>query len=404
MSGTRTEDITNALNPSSCRSPAAGNWKLTTGNSPRILVVRLGSLGDIVHTLPAVGMLRSAIPNAFIGWVIEERWAELLCSRAELHSGRVALSQEKPLVNSVHVVTTRTWRRHPFTRDTRRQIAATVRELRGGSYDVALDFQSAIRSAVIGRLACPKQFIGFSHAHEAPASLFYTRRVEAAGRHMVEQNASLASSFRAGSNSERSESSFEVEGQRPTANGFNFHLPSDPVHATWAAEHLAHLNISNFCLLNAGAGWGAKIWPAERWAEVARALVKQGLHCVINYGPGEEDIARRVEQQSDGAATAISSSIGQLIALARRASLCIGGDTGPTHLAAALGVPVVAIYGPTDPARNGPFGPSHSTAQIIVLRSQASITDHARRAGPEIGLLQISPQHVIQAAKQVLSK
>jgi heptosyltransferase-1 len=220
---------------------------------------------------------------------------------------------------------------------------------------------------------------------------------------MVEQNASLSSAFLRNCRSERSEeSASQANGQRPTTNSFIFSLPRDAAHDQWAAEQLDHLGIEDFCLLNAGAGWGAKIWPAERWAEVARALAAQGMPSIINYGPGEEALARRVESDCQGAAFAISSSIGQLIALTRRARLCVGGDTGPTHLAAALGLPIVAIYGPTDPARNGPFAPSGSRAQIIVLRSETSVTDHARRTEPEPGLLQISPQHVVSAALRVL--
>jgi heptosyltransferase-1 len=383
----------------------ARDWKSQIGSSPRILVVRLGSLGDIIHTLPAVAILRDAMPEAFIGWVVEERWAELLCSRADLRRGDIALSAEKPLVNAVHTVSTRAWRRQLFRRSTREQIASAVRELRASCYDVALDFQSAIRSAVLGHFARPQQFFGFSCAHEEPASLFYSRRVEAQGRHMVEQNASLSASLMSYCHSKRSEASgLSPDHRISIADDFRFPLPRHAGHDLWAADQLKDLGIREFCLLNAGAGWGAKIWPSERWAEVAIGLAQRGLRSIINFGPGEEDLARRAEQQSGGAAVAIAPSIGQLIALACRASLFVGGDTGPTHLAAALGIPIVAIYGPTDPARNGPYAPSGSNAPIVVLRSQASITDHARRREPEPGMLQITPQHVIAAAEGVLAK
>jgi len=394
------------------QEPATGNWRLPTADAklptqdsklataPRLLVVRLGSLGDLIHTLPAVAMLRQWLPQAFIGWVVEQRWVELLCSRPDLCGGDIPLSPEKPLINAIHTVTTRVWRRHPLSRNTRKAIAQTIRDLRRTRYDLALDFQSAIRSAVLGRLARPHAFIGFSRAHEAPASLFYTRRVEAQGRHMVEQNASLLRAVGDSPSALR----FQNDGRRLTADGYLFPLPHDSRHDQWASDQLQHLGIRDFCLLNAGAGWGAKIWPSERWAEVARALAAHGLPSVINYGPGEEELARGVESESGGAAFAVNSSIGQLIALARLARVCVGGDTGPTHLAAALGIPVVAIFGPTDPARNGPFAPSSSPANIVVLRSETSITDHARRREPEPGLLEISPQQVITAALRVLDK
>lgn len=369
-------------------SPLQEQWRRPS-NPHSILIVRLGSMGDIIHTLPAVSLLRDAFADAQLGWVVEERWAELLASRTQLHSVERPLSPEKPLINALHTVRTRDWRRRPFAAATRHEVASSLRELRGSGYDLAIDFQSAIRSAVLARLAKAKQLIGPADAHEEPASLFYSQRVETNGRHVVEQNVSLAAAA-------------VPNGQLPTARDYRFELPHGPQNDTWADEQLCGRGIRDFCLLNVGAGWGAKVWPAERWAEVTRGLAQQGLRCVVNFGPGEEAVARKVEAECGGAAVAFASSVGQLIALVRRARLCIGGDTGPTHLAAAVGVPVVAIYGPTDPARNRPFGPSTSLARIAVLRSEISITSHARRAEPEAGLLRITPQLVIAAAREVL--
>jgi heptosyltransferase-1 len=152
-----------------------------------------------------------------------------------------------------------------------------------------------------------------------------------------------------------------------------------------------------FAILSPGAGWGAKQWPAERYGLVARELASHGVRSLINYGPGEEELAAAVESASEGAARKISCSISELIALTRRARLFIGGDTGPMHLAAALEVPVVAIFGPTNPARNGPFG-----TRSIVLRSPSSLTSHARRSEPESGLLEITTGDVVGAARQLL--
>ena len=126
-------------------------------------------------------------------------------------------------------------------------------------------------------------------------------------------------------------------------------------------------------------------------------LAKDGLRCLVNYGPGEEDLFQEVNAASEGAARPMKCSISELIALTRRARLFIGGDTGPMHLAAALQVPVVAIFGPTDPARNGPYG-----TRSIVLRNPASPTTHARRAQPDEGLLEISVDSVVNAARRLL--
>jgi heptosyltransferase-1 len=153
----------------------------------------------------------------------------------------------------------------------------------------------------------------------------------------------------------------------------------------------------DFAILNPGAGWGAKQWPSERYGLAARDLAKDGMRSLINYGPGEEELAVAVESASAGAARKISCSISELIALTRRARLFIGGDTGPMHLAAALQIPVVGIFGPTNPARNGPFGTSS-----IVLRSSTSKNSHARRRDPEKGLLEISSEEVIAAARKLL--
>ncbi|MBV8208065.1 MAG: hypothetical protein JO041_14865 [Acidobacteria bacterium] len=363
------------------------------GNGARTLVVRLGSLGDIVHTLPAVALLRDAVPGS-IDWVVEERWAELLCSRRDLRGHNAPLCAEKPLVNTVHTVRTRDWRRHPFRVTTLREITASVAALRSAHYDLALDFQGAMRSAVLGKLAGPGRYFGFARAHEEPAGLFYNHRVEAQGRHMVEQNISLALAVPGGTRQ------FSHPPMLPAE--LCFALPRDADDDAWAADQLARLGICEFCLLNAGAGWGAKIWPATRWAEVARGLAGHGLRSVVNFGPSEENLARTVERESGGAAVAVASSISQLIALARRARLCVGGDTGPTHLAAALGVPIVAIYGPTDPVRNGPFAPGGARTAVTVLRSEWSITDHARHRRPEPGMLRITPGQVIAACRAAL--
>src|SRR5438105_12765705 len=165
----------------------------------------------------------------------------------------------------------------------------------------------------------------------------------------------------------------------------SFALARDHEADDWAATQIARRGLSRFCLMNPAAGWGAKCWPAERFGEVARALGKLGVPTFVNFAPGEGQIANSVVENAAGYAEAVTCSITQLIALTRRARLCIGGDTGPTHVAAALGIPVVAIYGPTNPARNGPFG-----SPAVVLRSSASATDHARRREPESGLMSIT--------------
>jgi heptosyltransferase-1 len=276
---------------------------------------------------------------------------------------------------------TREWRRQPFSRQTWRELRASVSDLRDAHYDAAVDFQGAVRSAVLAQLSSASQRFGFTRAREAPASMVYTRRTEGQGRHIAEQNMTLALAV------------------APHAQPlWEFPLPVDPDAEVWAREFLREHWSGEFYLLNPGAGWGAKCWPVERFAAVARSLASQGLRCIVNVGPGEEELASAVVEQSGGAAFAMTCALSQLMSLLRRARMCVGGDTGPTHLSAALGVPVVGIYGPTDPERNGPIG-----APNIVLRHETSVTSHARRSETEAGLLNITADEVIAASRQLLA-
>jgi heptosyltransferase I len=345
----------------------------------RLLVVRLSAMGDVIHTLPAAQALRQAFPHAAIGWLIEERWAELLCAPGTPRRG--PRSPQRPLVDWVHTVKLGSWRTSLFTISTLRQIATLWNDVRDARYDVAVDLQGAIRSALLARWSGAHIVHGAAEPRESPASLWYTRQSIARGAHVVDQNISVA------------EAAAHQKLAPPRVD-----LPHDSVAEQQVDQFLADARIRDFVILNPGAGWGAKRWPVERYGRVAKALARDGMRSIINYGPGEEIVARAAEAASDGAAEPLSCSITELIALTRRAKLFIGGDTGPLHLAAALQVPVVAIFGPTDPARNGPYA-----ARGIVLRNPASTTTHARRSQPDAGLLAISADTVIEAAHSLLA-
>lgn len=334
-------------------------------------------MGDIIHTLPAVAALRSAFPNAQIGWVVEQRWSELLGTKEALRFGPV--SREKPLVDFIHTVDTKSWRKSLLSRDTHRQISAVRREILNEHYEIAVDFQGALKSAIIARTAKAGSVFGMANPREAPARFFYKHRIATKGAHVIEQYHSMAEAV-AGTSLPSSNSEF----------------PHDPQAEAKVAEELSRTN-NDFVLMNPGAGWGAKQWPAERYGIVAQRLSKYGVKTFINFGPGERDLASAVETASGRSARPLSCSIGELIALTRRARLFIGGDTGPLHLAAALRVPVVAIFGPTDPARNGPYG-----TKSMVLRNPGSRTSssHTRAADP--GLFNISTDEVFSAARTLL--
>ena len=346
----------------------------------RLLIVRLSAMGDVIHTLPAAQALRDAFPDVVIGWLVEERWTELLCAPGTPRRG--PRSPGRPLVDWVHVVRLTGWRKSLFEMPTLEQIARVWNDVRSVKYQVAVDLQGAIRSAVLARMSRAPVIYGARQTREAPATLFYTRQEIARGAHVIEQSLSLVQALTG-------------TGLRPDP----VQLPRDLATEQRIHERLAEAGLENLAIINPGAGWGAKRWPAQRYGAVARALACCGLRAVVNYGPGEDQLAREAEQASEGAAKAFAFSLTELIALTRRAKLFIGGDTGPLHLAAALQVPTVAIFGPTDPARNGPYG-----TRSIVLRNPASPTSHSRRPQPDEGMLEITVDAVVDAARRLLTR
>jgi lipopolysaccharide heptosyltransferase I len=361
-------------------------WLSLPVSKPRlnsILIVRLSAMGDVIHTLPAAVALRQAFPQATLGWLIEERWAELLCTLRYPRSGRRSL--QRPLVDRVHAVKLKEWRRAMLSFNTVQQVATGLSELRGIQYDAVIDFQGAVRSALLARWSGAPIIFGDAQPRENAASMFYTKTVllPAHGTHVVEQALALASAVVSTATSPARGAEVRIE------------LPVDPDAENKITNLTAGRN--DFVILSPGAGWGAKMWPAERYARVAKELAKDGLQSLVNHGPGEEELAGAVEAASEGAARRISCSVSELISLTRRARLLIGGDTGPMHLAAALQIPVVAIFGPTNPARNGPFG-----TRSMVLRSAISLTDHTRHHEPDQGLLEIGAAEVVAGARKLL--
>jgi len=351
----------------------------TSPEIERILIVRLSAMGDVIHTIPAVEALRNAFPQATVGWLIEERWSDLLCAPGAPRRG--PRSEQRPLVDWVHTVKLREWKNSLLTLPTIQQIARVWNDVRETRYDIAVDLQGAMRSAILARWSGASTVWGAAQPRESPASMWYTHPVITRGAHVVEQNISIA----------------EAIAQRRTRTP-PIELPRDPHSEARVQSSLAEARIRDFAILNPGAGWGAKRWPPERYGAVASALHDFGICSVVNYGPGEEELAHATERASAGAAVPLKSSISELVALTRRARLFIGGDTGPMHLAAGLRVPVVAIFGPTDPARNGPYA-----TRSIVLRSSTSLTSHSRRSQPEEGLLEITADAVAQAARELLA-
>jgi heptosyltransferase I len=352
------------------------NLALDAGRPLRVLIVRIGAMGDVLHAMPAVAALRRAHPNWFIGWAIEPAWSELLQA-----GGGDAGTAAMPLVDVCHQVPTRLWKRQPFSVSTLASIRALRRELRAAKYDICVDMQGSIRSAVIGRMTRARVFIGAAEPRESQAGLLYRQRVKLSSTHVIEQGCELLGAA-------VGEALWPV----PVT------LPVDSSAERWCDDLLVRVTSGGpFAVIAPTAGWGAKQWPAERHGAVAAALGEAGYRTLVNAASADDEVARCVVQASDGAATLVPCSIGQLIALVRRAGVVIAGDTGPLHLAASLGRPVVALFGPTDPARTGPYGtPSR------VLRDASSRIDHTRHAETEAGLMQITVDEVIAAALDLL--
>lgn len=283
-----------------------------------ILLVRLGALGDVVHTVPAAAALRTAFPDARIEWLVDAR--------------------HRAIVDLVTAVD----RAIPLQRSTLSGWSDVIRALRQTPYDVAIDLQGLLKSAVLARASGARRVVGFSiwHLREKTARPFYSDAHDAEGGHVITKNLRLLAAI----------------GVHDETIRFPLADPPSP-----ALDHLRHrIGPRPFALINAGAAWPNKRWPPERFGQIAAFLREAcGLEPVVLWGPGEEILASRVTAASSGTAIeAPRTTVTDLVALARAASLVISGDTGPLHIATAVGTPTVSLFGPTDPERNGPFDPA----------------------------------------------
>jgi heptosyltransferase-1 len=346
-----------------------------------VLIVRIGALGDVLHAMPAVAALRELHPDWFIGWAIEPCWSDLLQIAGDPNDlqqieGRF---DAHALVDRWYSVTAGAWKRRPISLKTRSEVHVLRDVLRDERFDVVVDMQGAVKSAVVGRMAGAVAFAGPATPREWAARWFYKQHLEVLSAHVVEQGCELLGAA-------------VCEKLRPA----RVTLPMDEMDERWAEEEVGH---EKFCLISPGGGWGAKIWPAERFGRVAAELGRAGVRSVVNTSPRGSLEAQGVVEASDGFARAVPCSVGQLIALTRRAAVAIAGDTGPLHLSAALERPVVGIYGPTDPARNGPYG-----TRSRVLRDAGSLTSHKRVREVEAGMLRIGVVEVVAASKEMLGE
>jgi len=294
----------------------------------KVLFVKLGAIGDIIHTLPALAAVRAAMLDAEISWVAEERSAEIL--------------RGNQMIDHLIEVNTRSIRSQKTVDDLLGEIKKQAGELRSHRYDIALDFQGLLKSAMIAKLSRAKRRFGFARkALREPASrVFLTDTVEIPERtHVIEKNLLLASSA-LGVEIDRSRISFPIH--------------TDESHSREADEIAARAN-GKFAVLNPAGGWVTKLWHAEKYGQLAdRLWEEKGLASIVATGPNENELAAVVMANSKSDRTiSVQPSLKGFFELIKRAEVYVGGDTGPTHLAIAAGTPVVGIFGPTEWWRNG---------------------------------------------------
>jgi lipopolysaccharide heptosyltransferase I len=317
-------------------------------------------MGDVIHALPAAAALRDTFPDAAIDWVIDPKWARLL--------------EGNPTINEVV----------QLDRRSTGKILAATRKLRAAKYTCAIDFQALYKSALVAFASGAPRRIGFqsSYAREGLAALFYTDRLNPRGAHKVEHNLTLV----------------ECAGAKQSRPRFPLAIHAQDEEIV--ASELARNNITEFFILNPGGGWRSKCWPAERYGELHRRLaLRFGWRGVISFGPGEEDMAKQViAAAGDPAPAAIPLGIGPLMAVLRRAKFVVSADTGPLHLASALGAPVIGLFGPTDPSRNGPF----SANDVVVRNLRDSVTTYRRGKSDSPAMLSITVDQVFDAVERRL--
>ena len=311
----------------------------------RVLIVKLGALGDIVHAIPVATALRRTFPSVRIDWLVSAKHREIL--------DLVPAIDHRLVIND-------------GSAGDGAGILAVIRELRRSRYDVALDLQGLVKSAVFARSSGAARVIGFAprYLREPLARLFYTEVHDPGGggmyhpdeTHVVWTNLGMLAPL----------------GIRVAAPEFTIGRVESE-----AARDVTARTGGRYAVINPGAAWPTKRWAPSRLAAVAAALRDEhALPSVVIWGPGEEALAREVVAASAGAAIlAPRTSIADLVALSRGAALFVSGDTGPAHIAAAVGTPIVGIYGPTRPSRNGPWSPD----DVTVSRDAVCQCHHLRR-------------------------
>jgi len=344
----------------------------------RILIVKLGSIGDIIHTLPALAAMRRALPDAEISWVVERRASEIL--------------RDNPILDRLIEVDTKALRRGLMSGETLRAPRQQLRLLRASAFDLALDFQGLLKSSLAARLSRAQRVYGFARdALREPASRFLVHETVSipSGSHVIRKNLTLV----------KAALGISVPND---PDDFEFPIGLNSAHEQEAAEVVRGLG-GRYVILNPGGGWPTKLWSSEKFGALADQLWDRfRLPSLVTYGPGEAGLAEQaLSASTSGTAQAVCLSLKGFFALAKNAAVYVGGDTGPTHLAVAAGTPVVGLFGPTEWWRNG----SPRSEDVCVERTDIDCrVDCHRRACSKWICMDIDVERVLHAVTDRLAR
>lgn len=351
-----------AADPTTVTAPAAPSAPAAGANIPvreRLLLVRLSAVGDIVHTLPVAAAL--AASRWEVVWAVQPGGRQLLAGNPAI-AACIVLPASSPFRPGA--------------------IVRAAAALRAAKADTALDLQGLWKSGFWARASGARRRIGWNGpARREPLSaLLLTERRElpAGVVHVIDKNLALLGSL-----------GLDAVGRR------DFPLPPLAREAARVDRELAALGLERPVIVHPGGGWSSKLWPAESYGELASRLARRGIATLVTWGPGEQALAGRVVAASGGTAVAgFEATLLDLAALARRARAIVAADTGPLHLACAVGTPAVALFGPTDPARNGPWNP----ADAVLQRRPPCFPCHHRECARHRGILAQIPVAEVEQA------
>jgi lipopolysaccharide heptosyltransferase I len=342
----------------------------------RILFIKLSSIGDIVHALPALAAARRHLPKEYFAWVVDSRYAEIL--------------RGNELIDEIFELDTRSISGGKKIEDSLLDITSQLARVRRGEFDVSIDLQGLWKSAVIGRFVGAKKRWGLhkDDLREPSSRLFLTNSAEPQGEtNIIRRNLALTG---------------QALGFDPDEAAVEFPIFTTEAHLNEALK-IRNEAGDRFAILNPGGGWPTKLWPAENFGRLSTLLWKDlGVRPVISVGPSEETLGE-LAMRSDvsGKALLVRPSLKGFYELAKTAAVYVGGDTGPTHIAAAAGTPVVALFGPTEWWRNGTLNEN----DICVERKDIGCRVNCHRRSCDKWIcMDISVETVFDAVKKRLGK